>query len=94
MNKTQRILMRAAKLIEERGWAQGWFTNKRGCLCMAGAINAVGTGLAEVSNNDSMEAWHVLFTFLDDNPANTNDNEYTDPTQAIAALTGAAMMEI
>lgn len=38
MDETGKILLRAAKLIEQRGWTQGTYEDGDGCLCVLGAI--------------------------------------------------------
>ena len=49
---TADILERAATLIEERGWNQGWYVNGCGGLCTTGAMFAA-VGMEPVLGQDS-----------------------------------------
>lgn len=101
MTPEQKLLMKAAKLIEQRGWSQSEYETTKGCLCMMGAIRAAASKNSKAEYSDkAAKAGLLLADFLGSNFPFTgyvifvNDHQYTDPTQAICALTGAAMMEI
>ncbi len=44
--EVKELLLKAADLIEERGWAQNAFQNDQGNLCIVGALNSVLYGNA------------------------------------------------
>ena len=47
----QEILLRAAELIEKRGWCQDRYSNDKGCLCPLGAMR-VATGYRAGTENE------------------------------------------
>jgi hypothetical protein len=51
MDNTSRILLRAAELIAERGWAQGGYEMEDGTLCALGAINYAAVGVPYYRRN-------------------------------------------
>lgn len=58
--KTSEILAKAADLIEQRGWNQGWYVNDCGGLCATGAMFAA-VGMEPVAESQlgagSGSAW-------------------------------------
>lgn len=46
------LLARAADIIDERGWNQGFYYNDTGCVCVLGAIHAA---VAEAAGQDVTE---------------------------------------
>lgn len=95
MDKTGRILMQAAALIEERGLAKWILRDDCGHLCARGAINAVVTGDAREWGGWEHKGPHRRLDKFLGMPAPTfNNADDTDKTAVICALTGAAMMEI
>jgi hypothetical protein len=43
---TADVLRKAKQVLIERGWTQGRYENKNGCVCAVGAINVVVHGAA------------------------------------------------
>jgi hypothetical protein len=64
----RRVLLKAADLIEQRGWAQGRFEDADGRLCIHGAIHVAVSGLAVRNDRDrdslSTAAWHQFREYL------------------------------
>lgn len=60
--KSKTVLLRAAKLIEEKGWCKRKFTS-HGRYCVLGAINKVTNDDAYVGNEDAFKAKAALINF-------------------------------
>lgn len=56
------VLARAADIIEERGWRQGWFVDPdTGCVCAVGAMH-VAVGLppdASIYTSENSPEWQL-----------------------------------
>jgi hypothetical protein len=99
---TSEILTRAADLIEQRGWNQGWYVNACGGLCARGAIYAAagheplfldvnGDWFAPVMNDRDVDrAERFLDGFVGVHAASWNDTVARSAADVTAALRGAA----
>jgi hypothetical protein len=99
---TSEILAKAADLIEERGWATGWYVNDCGGLCARGAVYAAGGYEPEprhsngnwfnglISDRDVMKAEAFLDQFVGGHAPNWNDATGRTPEQIIFGLRRAA----
>lgn len=55
------LLTRAAAILDERGWTQGFYFNEAGCVCALGAIHAA---VAEAAGQDSTDRLRLEFPHL------------------------------
>ena len=99
---TSEILDRAADLIEERGWTQGWYCGPTGELCAAGAMFvAIGlrpagwTAPEHPAHRRAMVAFerHLMDTFDYFGAHNWNDEPGRTQAEVVNALRAAARAE-
>jgi hypothetical protein len=48
----QQLLTRAAEILDERGWFQGWYIRDDGCVCAVGAVNLAAS---EADGNEALD---------------------------------------
>lgn len=78
---TKRVLLDAANLIETRGWHQGSYESKDGCLCIFGAVHQAA------NHGDYEEAWHLLWErTVTDSPIDWNDQPGRTKDEVLALL--------
>jgi hypothetical protein len=99
MDTTSKILIRAAELIAERGWAQGVRVAHDGSACVLGALNKVATGQFDGSfvNYDLIivqnRLEHAIYSPLYDGLAAWNDAPDRTAEEVIDTLIAAAYWE-
>lgn len=98
---TADILDRAADLIEERGWHQGWYVNDCGQLCIRGAM-LVAVGIeppqkdmpwpdhSGEANASWQEATDEMDEYLDDLAERWNDAPERTKEEVVSTLRAAA----
>ena len=101
--KTSEILAKAADLIEQRGWSQGWYCDDAGSLCATGAILAAAGIEPEARESanlwatfddakwaDADRAWRVVDDVVNAHTPAWNDARGRTAAEVVAALRGAA----
>lgn len=86
----QEILLKAADLIEQRGWTKDRFENVDGNLCMIGAMRVAVFGKVawnhSISTRDLTMAHNKLDKFLGRSAARWNDRSAGYKEEVIAKL--------
>jgi hypothetical protein len=89
----QEILLKAADLIESRGWTRYQFENSEGSLCMIGAMRVAvygSTSLNSPAENELIMADNKLAGFLGCHVSAWNDRGAVSKEEVIAKLREAA----
>ena len=90
------VLRHAARIIEERGWCQGYFGTSSGPVCALGAVYAAGNGdpIPTYTTQRQWEAIDALRDYLDvlmiPDISHWNDMQGRTAAEVIAALRAAA----
>lgn len=89
----QGILLRAADLIEQRGWTQGRAEDNEGRLCMLGAISVAASHTVFDAYKAGTTAAGALYHYLGGPIPAWNDNAHVTKADVLRALRAAARME-
>ena len=89
---TREVLLKAADIIEEKGWYQGNMIGPKGELCMLGALNVASDYSLEYFNVRTVVRDHLHISVKDKSFSLSNWNDAPERTkeEVIAALRGAA----
>ena len=94
-NKWRDDLLRAAELLEQKGWCQNMLSTSHGEHCLLGAIYFCHYGVEGDSNHIAPPEWGEVFTLLEKftggmQPAFWNDAAGRTRAEVIAVLRAAA----
>lgn len=94
LDEASRVLLRAADLIERRGWCQNTLYTPDGALCIMGAFNAIATNnkWQFTADNPVWKAYERLYASLNnEEPAVWNDEKHRTKFQVVAKLRALAL---